>query len=190
MAENRDLRASLLRIGPQLPGLSLDGVLLDGRKKATMCAELGLHFEIVEAQTLTEACSVLWSRHPSRALELAGKRNVLELAQLCGATPTAIAKQLAADKPKKSHHKRILNDAPFSQLKTAPKMKRVILVIEPELHAYAREAAAQIGHRNFSKLARDALWEKIALLVPNAPQFQPRRVQAPNGARAHRRRTG
>lgn len=192
MAENRDLRASLASIGPQIPGLSLDGVLIDGRKKETMCAELGIAFEIRQAESLTEACSILWTRHPARALELAGKRSVLELAQLCGTSPTAIAKELQANKPKKSHHsqKRLISDTPYPELKQSPKMLKRLFLLEPELYAYAREAAAQAGHRNVNRLVRDALWEKVALLVPMAPQFQPRRVQAPNGARAQRRRSG
>lgn len=190
MGENRDLRASLSRIGPQIPGLSFDGVLIDGRKKAPMCADLGLHFEIREAQTLHEACSILWTRHPARAIELAGKTSVLELAKLCSVSATAIAKELKANRPKKSHHKRIIEGQPYPQLKSASKMIRRLFVLEPELYAYAREAAAQVGHRNVNRLVRDALWEKVALLVPMAPQFQPRRVQPPNGARAQRRRSG
>jgi hypothetical protein len=182
MGENRDLRASLQSIGPQIPGLSFDGVLLDGRKKATMCAELRISFEIREAQTLAEACSILWTRHPARALELAGKRPVLELASLCGVSATAVAKELQATKPKKSHHKRRIEGESFSQLKTANKMVRRLFTLEPELYAYAREASAQLGHRNVNKLVRDALWEKVALLVPMAPQFQPRRVLPPNAA--------
>jgi hypothetical protein len=191
MVGQRDLRASLQSIGPQLPGLALDGELLDGRKKAPMCAELGIRFEIVEAQTLTEACSILWTRHPARALELAGKKPLLELAALCGVSPTAIAKELKANQPRKSHQaKRIIEGQNFAQLKADPKMIQRLFWLEPELYAYAREAAAQAGHRNVSQLVRDALWKQVALLVPMAPQFQPRRVQPPNGARAPRRRSG
>jgi len=190
MGENRDLRASLQSIGPQIPGLSFAGVLVDGRKKAPMCAELRISFEIREAETLAEACSILWTRHPARALELAGKKSVLELAQLCGVSATAIAKELHAAKPKRSHHKRRIEGESYSQLKTASTMVRRLFTLEPELYAYAREAAAQVGHRNVNRLVRDALWEKVALLVPMAQQFQPRRVQPPNGARAQRRRTG
>jgi hypothetical protein len=192
MGEERDLRASLERIGPQISGLSFRGELIDGKKKASMCAELGISFEIYEAQTLSEACSILWTRHPARALELAGPHSVLELSKLCAVSTTAIAKEQKANKPKRSHHsqRRLIPGQPYPQLKEDPKMIKRLFLLEPELYAYAKEAAAQRGHRNVSKLVRDALWKEIALCVPLAPQFQPRRVQAPNGARAQRRRSG
>ncbi len=189
----RELRASLQQIGVQLPGLEHGGELLDGRKKALMCAELGLGFPVQRARTLQEACSILWTRHPARALELAGKnRGVLELAALCSTSSVAIAKELQANKPKKSHHRkmRINEGTAYTELKDSKKMVKRLFLLEPELYAYAREAAAQRGHKNVNRLVRDALWKEIALVVPNAPQFQPRRVQPPNGARATRRRTG
>lgn len=190
---DRDLRASLEAIGVQLPGLELDGVLIDGKKKAHMCAEMRLPFPITVAKSLAEACSILWTRHPQRALELAGARPLLELAALCSASVTAIAKQLAQTRPKKSHHappKRIIEQRPIIALKNTSKMVKRLFLLEPELYAYAKEAAAQLGHRNVNRLVRDALWKECALRVPNAPQFQPRRVQPPNGARATRRRSG
>jgi len=190
---HRELRASLQQIGVQLPGLEYGGELVDGRKKALMCAELGLGFPVQSAKTLQEACSILWTRHPARALELAGTtRGVLELAALCSTSAVAIAKEIQANKPKKSHHKIRINteEKPFHELKDSKKMVKRLFLLEPELYAYAREAAAQHGHRNVNRLVRDALWKEIALVVPNAPQFQPRRVQPPNGARATRRRTG
>lgn len=186
-----DLRASLQRIGVQVCGLSHGGELLDGRKKALMCVEIGIPFQIQDAKTLAEACSILWTRHPERALQLANTTSVLELAKLCGTTPTSVAKQLAQRPKAPTVKKRIIENQPYRELKSRTRMVRRLLVLEPELNAYAEEAAAQLGHRNVSKLMRDALWEKIALLVPMAPQFQPRRVQAPNGARvSSRRRTG
>lgn len=192
MGEERDLRASLIRIGPQIRGLSYAGELIDGRKKAPMCAELGIAFEIHEAENLAEACSILWTRHPARALELAGTQTVTELAKLCSVSATAIAKEQAKHKPKRSHHakRRLIPGQPYPELKADPKMIKRLFLLEPELYAYAREAAAQLGHRNVNRLVRRALWKEVALLVPMAPQFQPRRVQAPNGARAPRRRTG
>jgi len=143
----------------------------------------------VPLETLELACSVLWTLHPTRALELAGKRPLLELAQLCSASTTAIAAQLQAMRPRRSHKAtvRILPDQPYRELKATPRMIRRLLTMEPELYAYGREAAAQKGHRNFNRLVRDVLWKEIALTVPNAPLHQPRRVQPPSGAR---RRTG
>jgi hypothetical protein len=175
----------------QIPGLEYAGTLVDGRKKAQMCADIGLDFPIVRADSLREACSILWTRHPERALELAGTKRVLELAELCGTNATAVAKVIQQNKPRKSHHKkRIIDGQPYPELKLQSKMVKRLFLLEPELYAYAREAAAQLGHRNVNKLVRDALWAKVALIVPMAPQFQPRRVQPPNGARATRRRSG
>ncbi len=187
----RDLLASLQSIGVQIPALSYGGALVDGRKKALMCAETGIFLPIHTAETLREACSILWTRHPARALELAGTTSVLELAKLCGTTASAIAHEIKANKPKKSHHKkRVLDDQPYRALKASSKMIKRLILFEPELYAYAKEAAAEIGHRNVNRLVRDAVWAKVALVVRMAPQFQPRRVQPPNGIRARRRRTG
>jgi hypothetical protein len=190
---DRDLRASLGQIGPQISGLEYAGELVDGRKKARMCADLGVAFPIHIAKTLQEACSILWLRHELRAIELAGEhRTILELAHLCGATTTAIAKVVQAQKPRVSHQRkmRFIEDVPYRKLKKTEKMIRRLITLEPELYAYGREAAAQLGHKNFNKLVRDALWAKVALIVPSCPLFQPRRVQPPNGARAPKRRTG
>ena len=182
MMRDRDLRASLQLIGALTTGYSYAGEVFDGRRRLEICTHLGIHFEVRECTTLQEACSILWTLHPARALELAakdGKRSVLELARLCSATPLAVAQEQQANKPRKSHKRdtRILRDEPYRKLKETRKMLRRIVTFEPELYAYAKEAAAQIGHRNVNQLVRDALWKEVALRVPNAPQFQPRRVQ-------------
>ena len=189
---DRDLLASLRAIGPQISGLEYAGRLVDGRKKAQMCADIGIPFEVRRVETLHEACSILWIRHPERALELAGTRRVLELAQLCSTSSVAIAKVIQANKPKRSHHKvRLLEEEQhYRATRKESRMVKRLFLLEPELYAYAKEAAAQLGHRNVNRLVRDSLWKAVALVVPNAPQFQPRRVQPPNGARATRRRTG
>jgi hypothetical protein len=156
-----------------------------------MCADIGIPLPIHTAETLSEACSILWTRHRARALDLAGSsRSIVEFAQLCGTTTSAIAQEVQANKPKKPHQKRLVEGQSFRHLKAASKMITRVIVFEPELWAYARECAAQRGHKNISKLVRDGLWKEIALDVPQAPQFQPRRVQPPNGARARRRRSG
>jgi hypothetical protein len=185
----RDLRESILRIGVQSPGLKHAGVLLDGRKRAAICLELGIDFPVQTVATFAEACSILWTSHPDRALQLAnnaGKTTILELAELCGATPVAIATEIQSNKPKPNKsaaQRRLIEGQPYTQLKESKRMLRRLFVLEPELYAYAQEAAAQCGHGNVNKLVREALWAKVALLVPQAPQFQPRRVQPPNGAR-------
>lgn len=175
----------------QIPGLEWQGELIDGRKKAQMCADIGISFEVQSAKSLEQACAILWTRHELRALELAGTtQSVLELARLCGTSSSAVANVLQASRPKKSHHKVRIENQPFAELKQQSKMVKRLFLLEPELYAYAKEAAAQKGHRNVNRLVRDALWKEVALLVPMAPQFQPRRVQPPNGARATKRRSG
>lgn len=191
------MRASLAQIGPQIAGLELDGVLIDGRKKALLCAELGVAFTIQRAANAREACAILWTRHPDRALELALEHSdkVLELAALCGTSAVAISKQLAARpkiRTKKAHQVRLTeytHETPFRSKR--PKMLRRLFVLEPELYAYAREAAAVAGHGSVGQLVREGLWKKCAELVSNCPQFPPRRVQrTTSSARASKRRTG
>lgn len=179
---DRDLRASLQSIGVLIPGLEYEGELVDGRKKREMCADLGVPLPVHTAKSRQEACSVLWTRHPDRAVELAGTTRMLELVELCSASSVSIAKVLQAKKPRVSHQsQRILpvGFRDYKYLKQHPKMLRRLVTLEPELYAYAREAAAQLGHRNFAKLVRRALWKEVALIVPNAPQFEPRRVGPP-----------
>lgn len=181
------------KIGPQKSGLEYEGEPIDGRRRAEICADLGQDFSFRKCATLQEACTLLWLEHPQRALELAGARPLLELAQLCSTTPVAVARELQArPKPKGTRgYTREIEGQPYRELKRAKKMVRRLFTLEPELYAYAREAAAQKGHRNVNRLVRDALWKEVALTVPNAPQFQPRRVQPPNGVRVlSRRRTG
>jgi hypothetical protein len=193
----RDLRQSILRIGVQSSGLLYAGVLLDGKRRAAICSELGIDFPIQTVATFAEACSILWTSHPDRALQLAnnaGKTTILELAELCGATPVAIATEIQANKPKqkKSPAQRRERDGhSYIRLRESKRMLRRLFVLEPELYAYAQEAAIKCGHRNVNKLVRDALWAKVALIVPQAPQFQPKRVQSSNGPRVMpKRRAG
>ena len=178
IVQERDLRASLLEMRSSgFGGFRTMRALLDGRKKQRICAELGKHFDVYEARTLKEACSILWTHHPPRALELAGKRSLLELAEICSTSTTAIAAELAAQRPKKNRpaHARIVRNVESAEIPKGKKMVKMLIIVEPELKAYALEAAAQAGHRNVSKLIRRALWKEVVLLVPNAPQFQPAR---------------
>lgn len=182
---DRDLRASLLAIGALFPALKYAGELIDGRRRMPLCDELSIPIEIRELATLQEACSALYPMHPTRAILLAKKESerctVLELAQLCGATPTAVALHMKAERPKKSHKRRD-GDEPIRKLKAKP-MVKVLVMMEPELKAYATEAAARRGHRNVNKLIRDAIWRVVALEVPNAPLHPPRRVLPPGRPR-------
>jgi hypothetical protein len=182
--KERDLRASLLAIGAQLPALEYAGELVDGRRRVPLCEELGIPIETRTLQTLQEACSTLYPLHPSRAIELARhaqRCNVLELAQLCGATSAAIAMHLQAAQPPKSKKRRLSNE-PIRKLKSKPLVK-VLVMMEPELKAYAQEAATRRGHGNFSRLVRDAVWRVVALEVPRAPLHPPQRVMPPGRPR-------
>lgn len=177
---DRDLRASLASVGQLEPALSFDGELRDGRRRALICAELGLTLRVHEAQSLQEACSVLWARtHYERALALAGARPLTELAELCSTTPSAIAKERAAARPKKSHKAEARESV--TRLRASPQMLRKLIVLEPELFEAAKSAAKEVGHGNFSKFVREAMRHEISSVLEGVRL--PRRVQPPNGAR-------
>jgi len=185
MLRDRDLRASLEAVGALQPAYEYSGELVDGRRRKPICAELGIRLDVRVCETLQEACSTLWAlQHQTRAIDLAkreGVVSVLELAQLCGTTTSAVAQVMQATQPKKSHKRQIKDEV--SQLRASPRMLRRLVTLEPELYALARTAAREVGHGNFQRLVRDALWKEIRANVRGAPAHQPRRVQAPNGAR-------
>lgn len=192
--DDRELRASLATIGAILPALEYENELIDGRKRRAMCAELGVSIDVVALSSLQEACARLYAQHPRRGLELAQRHGVKllhDLAQHCGTTPAAIARELRDAKPKplsgNEWRKRRRNGhAEMRELRKSPKMVQVLLFMEPELREYGRELAARKGHGNVSRIVREALWKEVALTLPQVPLHQPRRVQPPNG----RRRTG
>lgn len=180
---DRDLRASLLARGPLLPAYEYAGELVDGRRRQLLCTELDLELRIHVCESLHEACSTLFPLHPERALALAkseGTSSLLELAELCGTTPTSLARLAPA--PKKSH-KRAAKDA-TSQARSSSRMLRRIVTFEPELYELAKEAARDMGHGNFAKLVRDAVWRAVKdRRLDGAPTMQPHRVLPANGAR-------
>lgn len=170
--------------GPIQPAYEYAGELIDGRRRKLICDELGQELTINVCESLQSACTVLFALcHCARALELARREGVTtlrELAELCGTTPTAIAKLQAETLPKKSHKKAA--KAAAHQASKSPRMLRRLVTMEPELYELAKEAANQIGHRNFAKLVRDSVWRTVRENVSGAP-LQPRRVQNVNGAR-------
>lgn len=178
---DRDLRASLATRGPIHPAYSYKGELIDGRRRKLLCDELELELEIRPCETLQEACSTLFVLHPERALELARSEStgaLLELAALCGTTPVAIARHIPTRK--KSHKSK----EPLSQARASSRMLRRLVTFEPELYELAKRAALELGHKNVNKLVRDSVWRTVRDLELNgAPRHQPRRVQAPHGAR-------
>jgi hypothetical protein len=180
---DRDLRASLAARGALLPAYEYAGELIDGRRRRAICAELAQPLEIRVCDTLQEACSTLFPLHPERALALAksdGASSLLELAALCGTTPSSLA--TLAPPPKKSH-KRTRNEA-TAKARSSSRMLRRLVTFEPELYELAREAAREIGHGNFAKLVRDSVWRTVReRRLDGAPKLQPHRVQPVNGAR-------
>ena len=183
-----DLRASLLSIGQLQHALEYNGQLIDGQRRATLCRELGLTLNVRVCESLRDACSALWSlNHHDRALDLArseGAASLLELAELCSATPGSIALVQQRSAPKPSRRKamrRHVNDLQQHQ----NRMVRRVFTFEPELLSLAKEKA-KLSHKNVAQVVRDALWRMVRD-VPGAPPRQPRRVQPQNGAR---RRTG
>jgi len=184
MVRDSDLRASLVAVGALQPAFEYAGKLIDGRRRRLLCDELRRPLEIRICSTLQEACSVLFALHPLRAIELArseGSASLLELAQLCGSSSSAIARELQATAPKKSH-KRQVKEA-TARASASSRMLRRNVTFEPELYELAQEAAREIGHGNFAQLVRDAVWRTVRERVSAAPRHQPRRVQPANGAR-------
>jgi hypothetical protein len=182
MLRDHDLRASLAAVGALRPAYEYNGTIIDGRRRKVLCAELGRPLEIRVCDSLHEACSTLFTLHPSRAVELArseGAASLLELAKLCGVTPTAISQHVLV--PKKSHKRQIRETTTAAS--TSPRMLRRLVTFEPELYALAQEAAREIGHGNFARLVRDSVWRTVRERVSGAPLHQPRRVQPANGAR-------
>lgn len=184
MVRDLELRASLAAVGALQPAFEYAGELIDGRRRQPLCAELGTPLEVRVCETLQAACSTLFALHPVRAIELAkreGVTSVLELAELCGATPSAIARELQHTLPKKSHKRQVKDET--SRARASPRMLRRLVTIEPELYALAKEAARELGHKNFARLVRDSLWRTVRERVRGAPLRQPQRVQPANGAR-------
>lgn len=173
---DRDLRASLAAFGAQLPALEYDGATIDGRKRELICAELALELPRRVLHSLADACGALWPTHPRRALELAlseGPKPVLELARLCGATTSAVALELQAAKPKKSHKRKSDPTQPARAREArGGKAKMLTVWIEPEFHYYVKACAKHL-RTNISELTRDALWRRIAVTVPRAPLHPP-----------------
>jgi hypothetical protein len=91
-----------------------------------------------------------------RALELAGVRPIVELAELCGTTASAIAlERQRQNPPPKPPRKQ------YRPRKQARKLQKLIL-LEPELYLAACSAARDLGHGNFCQFVRDALRSAIA----------------------------
>lgn len=179
---DHDLRANLAAVGQLTPGLEYNATLLDGRRRQNICGELGLRFAVDVCTSMKEACSKLWATHPARALELArseGAQRVLELAELCGTTPGAIALVQQATRPKRSQRQQV-RDAVNDHARVRRMIRREV-TFEPELWELVQQAA-KLRKTNLGVIVREGVW-KIVRELPGAPRHQPRRVQPQHGAR-------
>lgn len=159
----QELRDSLRRSAPVLPLVFYNGDPIDGRKRASICAELGIAIEEKWCSTLQEACSHLWAvEHQRRAIELAGVTAVHELAELCGARPAAVARVLRELRPKP----KFLHKAP-RQLQ-GQKNVLVQLWMEPQLKFLATRAG-QVEGLTLSAFARSAIYDRVQLIDARAP---------------------
>lgn len=183
-----DLRASLAAIGQLHPAWEYEGELIDGRRRAEICATLGLALQVRVCNSLREACSTLWTLgHQDRALELArreGLTSLLELAAVCGATPARVA-LLLQEAPSPQRRRDRVQKAVTALKRHEPRMVRRVVTFEPELLQLAKEKA-KMTNKNLAMVVRDAVW-RFVRDVSGAPRVQPRRVQPRFGAR---RRTG
>lgn len=182
---DNDLRANLAAVGQLTPGLEYNGALVDGKRRQSICSELGVRFDVDVCGSLKEACSKLWAAHPVRALELARSETdrVLELAELCGTTPGAIALVQQALRPKRSARQQV-RDAVNDHARVRKMIRREV-TFEPELWELVQQAA-KARKTNLAVIVREGVW-KVVRELPGAPRHQPRRVQPQHGAR---RRTG
>ena len=64
------LRESIRQIGPILPVYKYRDTVLDGRKRAACCVEVGRDIPTVIIKDETTAARVLWEHHPERAIEM------------------------------------------------------------------------------------------------------------------------
>lgn len=169
---DRELRSSLAAIGALLPALEYRGEFIDGRRRVVIADELALTVPVKRVRTLQEAASHLWPLHPERALELVGEATLLDTAALCGVEPTSIAlMRRAIEGPKRVSERRRIR----YERKQKPKLLQ--LWLEPQLRELMDIAGEEL-ELNLSELTREALWEKIALVVPHAPLHRPKHIKA------------
>lgn len=118
--------------------------------------------------TLQAACTALFQRHPERAITLAREHlgghaglppTVRELAEVCGASVSAIALLTAPPKPKEKR-------APRRTRSQRTELVRVW--VEPQWSHYVRRAGSTLG-MNLSATIRLACWEFVQRTLPSRP---------------------
>jgi hypothetical protein len=166
-----ELRASLLAVGPLNPALVWRGVTLDGRRRESICFDEGIALPRKELHSLEQACAALWIVHPERAIQVAREHRgghvgvpatVREIAELCGTTATAVALELAKERPAQRQSNR-------SPRRTRSiKTEALKVWCEPQLKHYVRLVAAKRG-MDISQFIRVACWEYIQKHLGRAP---------------------
>lgn len=159
--QEHQLRASIESVGPLLPVLIYGGRVIDGEKRDRICGELGLVARVQTLHGLDQACSALWSLHPARALELAGERPLVELAQLCGVRAVDIAIFTGAQRGG------VRVDSRAPRKTRGEKRIKVQFWSDPQFKHYLDEGAAALDV-DASALMRAATWEYLQRVLPRA----------------------
>lgn len=164
--QERELRASLVAVGPLLPVLIWHGRVVDGRKRDRICEELGLVPRVQTLHSLAECCSALWAIHRDRAVAEAlagGAAGVTAIAELCSARVADVALVLSTQSKKTKVSKR----SPRRTRSTKTEM--VQFWTEPQLKHFAKLAGATES-LDLSGTIRVALWEYVQRHLPRAPR--------------------
>lgn len=160
--QERELRASLVAVGPLLPVLIWRGRVVDGEKRSRICGELGLVPRTQVLHSLAECCSALWALHRERAVAEARAHmdGVRAIAELCGARVADVA-QILAGKPVKQ-------DTRAPRKTRSQKTVLVQLWVEPQLKHFIKRAG-ESEHLDMSAALRVAAWEYVQRTLPRAP---------------------
>lgn len=158
--DERALRASLQAVGPVLPVVTYMGAVIDGEKRERICGELRLDITKRVCASLGEACALLWTQHPERAVELAqryGASRLTELAELCNVRASELAVMLQKMRPPPP--KRVRGPKVTYNQKTVV----VQVFVEPQLHHIIKKAAAHEG-MTISAFVRAAVWQRARIV--------------------------
>ena len=83
--DDTQLLESLQRVGVLAPGIKWHGVLLDGRRRARLCAQVGMHFPCNDFTSFRDVAVALWLVEPERCVQRFGlSRGTEAFAKLVG----------------------------------------------------------------------------------------------------------
>lgn len=186
MSSDQELRDSISAAGCLDAVLIWHGMIIDGRRRHQICAELGIVPPMAVFTTLKSACTALFQRHPERAVTMAREHlgghaglapTVREVAEVCSTSVSAIA-MLVRPKvkekrgPRRSHSQRT---------------ELVRVWVEPQWTHYVRLAGAAQG-MNLSSTVRLACWEFVQRTLPRPPTEGTDRSPSPEWVRKPERR--